>query len=390
MRRMNRRLLRYLIPALALAAGALAVRCGPSLWRDYTAALSRRSAPLYAPRERMAGGNEPPAPRVAPELEQLEPAALELAARYAAEHQSRALIVARHDHIVFERYFDGSGFETVTDSQMFTPLLGALATGVAISHRRIGWPEEPLGLLLTEWRSDPRGQITVGNLLAQSSGLAPEGGLDAVEDLRQAVLSLPAAGPPGATRLEQAADPQLLALALERATGVPYAGYLSTTLWRRLGAADAWWWLDHPGGMPHAACCLFARQGDWIRVGQMMASEGTYRGVQVIRPGWVSYLRTPSKGDPDFGRFVRIASTPDTGGEPYAARDSYRISGRGGHRLWIVPSLGLVILCTGPAQGRDAQWEDSRIPNLVIRAARDFTPPPVQPGAALSTIVPGH
>jgi len=261
---------------------------------------------------------------------------------------------------------------------------------VALSHRRIGWPEEPLGLLLAEWRSDPRGLITIGNLLTESSGLAPEGGLDGAADLTRAVLALPAAATPGVTRVEQAADPQLLALALERATGVRYADYLSTTLWRRLGSADAWLWLDHPGGTPHAACCLFARQGDWIRVGQMMAGEGTYRGTQVIRPGWVSYLRTPAKSDPDYGRFLRVANTPDAGNEPYAARDTYRIAGRGGHRLWIVPSLGLVILCTGPAQGRDAQWDDARIPNLVIRAARDFTPPPVQPGAELSTIVPGH
>ena len=66
--------------------------------------------------------------------------------RYAGEHGSRALLVSRHDHIVFERYWRGTDFDTLGDAQGFTPLLAVLATGVAISHRRIGWPDEPVGL----------------------------------------------------------------------------------------------------------------------------------------------------------------------------------------------------------------------------------------------------
>ena len=380
---------KILFPLLAAVLAVALAAFGPAAWRHYLGALARRSAPLYAPRERLTGGNEPPAPRVAPELEQLDAQALEAAARYAAAHGSLALIVSRHDHIVFERYFAGSSFETVSEGQMFTPLLGVLATGVALSHRRIGWPDEPVGLLVPQWRDDPRGQITVRNLLQQSSGLAP-GGLDEVQDLPGAVLARPLAGEPGTSRVDQPVDAQLLALALERATGQRYADYLSVTLWRRLGAADAWLWLDHAGGTPHAYCCLFAHQGDWIRLGQMMARDGTYRGEQVIRPGWIDLLRVPSKGDPDYGGGLYLAARPAGSSEPYAAHDTFSVAGRGGHRLWIVPSMGLAILCTGPAGGRDAQWDDTRIPNLVMRGARDYTPPPVQPGSALSNIVPGH
>ena len=57
------------------------------------------------------------------------------------------------------------------DAQSFTPLLAALATGAALSHR-LGWPDEPIGLLISEWRNDPRGAITIRNLLQSASGLA--------------------------------------------------------------------------------------------------------------------------------------------------------------------------------------------------------------------------
>ena len=156
-----------------------------------------------------------------------------------------------------------------------------------------------------EWGADARGAITVRNLMQMSSGLAPQASLE-VPDLTAAVLSRPLAGSPGVTRVEQPADPQLLALALERATQQRYAEYLSTVLWRRLGAADAWLWLDHPGGTAHADCCMFAHQGDWIRVGQLLLRDGNYRGTEVIRRGWVSLMRAPAKSDPDFGSFLRV------------------------------------------------------------------------------------
>lgn len=382
------------LPKPAVLAGAcivlaLAALYGPSQWQHYLAALTRRSAALYEPRERVTGDEQPLAPRVAPAQELLDPQSLEDAASYAAQHGSRALIVARHEYLVFERYWQGTNFATLSDAQSFTPLLAALATGVAIQHRRIGWPDEPLSLLLKEWRADPRGAITIRNLMQHSSGLAPEEELQGSSDLTAAVLSRPLAGPPGVTRLDQPSDAQLLALALERATGARYADYLSVTLWRRLGAADAWLWLDRPGGTAHADCCMFARQGDWIRLGEMMVSDGTYRGVQVIRPGWVSLMRIPAKSDPDFGSMVQVGPRPAPGSEAYASRDVFVVTGRGGNRLWLVPSMQLVILCTGEPGGRDARWQDARIPNLIIQGARDYLPPAPVPGD-LSSVVPGH
>jgi CubicO group peptidase (beta-lactamase class C family) len=381
------RLTAAVLAALVLL-GVLAAY-GPAAWRSYLDALSQRSAPLYQPRERVTGGNEPPAPRVAPALEQLDPQALESAASYAGAHGSRALIVARNDHIVFERYWGGTQFDTVSDGQDFTALLAVLATGVAVSHRRIGWPDEPLSLLVTEWREDPRGAITVRNLMQRSSGLAPGADLRGSADLTATVLGIPLQGLPGVARVPRPSDAQLLALALERATGERYAQFVSTALWRRLGAADAYLWLDHPGGLPHADCCMFARQGDWIRVGQLLVRDGAYRGQQLMRPGWVTFMRTPARSDADFGSFVRVSLRPSARGEPYAARDAFAVGEEGGNRMWIVPSLQLAIVCTGPAQGRAADWDEVRIPNLIIGAARDQAPAAAAPGE-VSALVPGH
>jgi hypothetical protein len=56
----------------------------------------------------------------------------------------------------------------------------------------------------------------------------------------------------------------------------------------------------------------------------------------------------------------------------------------------VVPSMHLAILRMGHLTRHASDWDDSRIPNLIIRGARDYLPPQARPGADISKIVPGH
>jgi CubicO group peptidase (beta-lactamase class C family) len=383
-----------------LVLGALAAFMGsPLFWERYLGAHTQarvRVPAWYQPRERVAGADQPPAPRVVPELESLESQALTAAAAYAAAHGSLALIVARHDHIVFERYWQGSGFDTLTDAQSLTRLLAALATGSAISHRKIGWPDEPIAYIVRELAHDRRGAITISNLMQLSSGLEPPAASGAPwgaaaralfgTDIVAAALARPLTGVPGEIRAPQPADPQLLSLALERATGERYASYLSQALWRRIGASDAWLYLDRPAGAAHADCCMLARQGDWIRVAELLLGDGNYRGYEIIRPGWVQAMRMPARANHDYGAYLRLSAAAAS--EPYVAPDTYAVDNDGGNRLWLIPSLHIAVLCTAD-RPRGADFDDARIPNLIVGGTRDFVPPSARPGE-LSKIVPGH
>jgi CubicO group peptidase (beta-lactamase class C family) len=391
---------------LIVIVALVALTCGrePIFWKRYVLALSGSRGPdssLYQPRERIAGGNEPPAPRVAPELEALDRKALETAAAYAAASDSSALIVTRHDHIVFEKYWHGTGFDTVADGQSFTRLVVALAVGAALSRRQIHWPDEPLGNFIAEWHDDPRGAITVSQLLKMSSGLkAPEPSLNPWStsvraalgpDVFAAALTEPLASKPGSAWVEQSADPQLLAAVIERASGARFADFVSQEIWRRIGAGDAWLWLDRAGGTAHADCCMLARQGDWIRIAELLVKDGNYRGDEVIRPGWIARMLVPAKGNMAYGSYVRLGKANEAGTEPYAVDDLFVVEGTSGNRLWLVPSMHLAILRMAATRRRAAaDWDDARIPNLIIRGARDYRPPQARPGADISKIVPGH
>jgi CubicO group peptidase (beta-lactamase class C family) len=332
------------------------------------------------------GGNQPPAPRESPAAEQLDTAALQAAADYAEKQQSRALIVTRHGYIVFEKYWQGSNLDTVVESAGLGRVVAALATGVAISDRKIGWPDEPIGYLIPAWSKDPRGEITVRNLLQMSSGLGSSTSPYSTNIIGR-YLNLPSEAPPGTRWLDQGVDPDLLAYVVQKATGQPYAQYLSQAIWARIGAGDASLWLDGPGGDAHVDAGFFARQGDWLRVAELLLQNGNYQGDEVIVPRWVPQLLQPVKSNPNYGSYVRLGTRPAPGMSPYATEDVFVVEG-GGNRLWLVPSVQIAILRTGGQPASD--WDDGRIPNLIIRGAHDFVPAAARPGADIRQLVPNH
>jgi CubicO group peptidase (beta-lactamase class C family) len=368
-----------------VVAAVLVISRDPPYWLGRMgvpiSAGAARSDSSYTPREVLKGSNQPPPPHVSPAEEQLDIAALQAAADYAETQQSKALIVTRHGYIVFEKYWQGSNLDTVVDSHGLGRVLAALATGVAISERKIGWPDEPVGYLVPAWSKDPRGEITIRNLLQLSSGL----GSSATSYSASRAFDLPLGAKPGTRWLDQNADSDLLGSVIHRTTGQAYTDYVSQAIWARIGAGDASVWLDSAATDPHVDTGFFARQGDWLRVGELLLNKGNYQGDEVIVPRWVPELLQPTKANPSYGSYIRLGAEP--GMSPYASNDVFVVDG-GGNRMWLVPSLQIAILRTGaqPASG----WDDGQIPNFIIRGAHDFVPPEARPGADVRSLVPNH
>jgi CubicO group peptidase (beta-lactamase class C family) len=254
-----------------------------------------------------------------------------------------------------------------------------LATGAAIGEHKIAWPDEPLGYLVPAWSNERRGEITVRNLLQLSSGLGPSYG--------GSYVALPVSVPPGTRWLDQDADPDLLAYAIQHVTGRAYADYLSQAIWARIGAGDASLWSQEGGAVPHAGIGFRARQGDWLRVGELLLGNGNYQGDEVLLPRWVPELLKPARANPHYGSYLHLGAHAEPGMSPYASPDVYVVEG-GGNRMWLVPSLQLAILRTGDSTGPG--WDDGRIPNLIINGARDFVPAGARPGSDLRQLVPNH
>ena len=381
----------------------------PLYWKRRALSLVYSPADLpasyYEPSETIEGSDGPSSPRVTPEEENLDPAAVQAAVDFAESHSTSALIVGRHGHIVFEKYWGDASFDTVIDAGAFNSTLTALMVGMAIDDRKIALTSEPVANYIESFHERNRATVTLEDLLHMTSGLGINQGEGAgagtgntvgavanrgtvntsaipihdqlAHDIRGQCLDLDRTAAAGSRWQPKACDPQLLAHIIERASGQQYSAYVSEKLWKRIGAGDAQLMLDHAGGTAHASCCLRARQGDWMRIAQLLVNDGKFEGEQILPPGWVRTMLTPSKANPRFGYQVWRGEPfvpGEDSSEPYAQDDTFVLKGNGKTRLWLVPSMSLSILRVGTDDESDASWDDSQIPNLIIRGASDYRP----------------
>jgi CubicO group peptidase (beta-lactamase class C family) len=312
--------------------------------------------------------------------------ALAEAQAYAEEFDSLAFLVARNGVLELEYYGPGQDRTTIIDSQsMHKGLLGVVAT-VALDQGFIPSVDTPVANYIPAWAEDERSAITVGQLLEMASGLAQvEFGTSAFapgqrlffgDDLDGPVNGIPLALEPGTAFDFNHVNSQALHAVLTGTTGMSYAAFVREYLWDSIGAGFAQVRLDHEDGTARIFCCVQTRPMDWMRLGVMLANGGRMDDTQVISKEWVTRLMTGTALNPNFGFHVwlgspysgsRLVSEPQNRrapvSAPFLADDVMYVEGRGGQRLYVVPSTGLVAYRAGRI---DFAWDDAKIMNILL------------------------
>ena len=365
----------------------------PWFWRRYANFFRDVSQEVgLRPFEVVRGDNSLALPVVPEDLRTIGGDALQAAIDYAKEFSSFALLVVRRERLELEWYAEGWNRQRLTESQSMHKTLMGVLVGVAIEEGHIRSVEDPIGLYIDEWQGDPRGEISLRQLLQMSFGLSRGSfslnpfatDLDWLfsGDSVASLLAKPLAEDwrPGERHEYNDFNAELLGLVIERASGLRYAEYLETRLWRPMGGDRAQVWLDREGGQAHTSCCLATPAIDWARVGVMLLNGGAVNGHRIVPSSWIEEMTTPSPNaywygyqtwlgydDPPFP--PGSGSTQPIASEPYRARDTFLTWGRGQQHVWVIPSHELVIVRLGPALGRNPikpGFDVPRIPNLII------------------------
>jgi CubicO group peptidase (beta-lactamase class C family) len=345
------------------------------------------SSGWYTPTVDIGKGPGAPLRTAKPGERSVEAAALDGALAYAQDKNTYGLIVAHRGAIQLEYYKDGFGPERLLDSQSMHKPLAAIVTMAAVADGRLSL-DDPLAKFIPRWHEDARGAITVRDVLYMQTGLVepqyeekfdnPAFRMFITTRLEDAVLALQLEEPPGTHFRSHYAATQLLQFVIERATGKRYADYLRERLWSPLGGGLARVRLDRPHGNAQVFCCLQARPRDWLRVGLMLAGGGQYDGRTVLPPDAIPQLTTPSTMNPNFAMQqiwlgspysrVRMADSrnPKRGlpmSAPFLADDVFYLEGRGGQRVYVVPSRELVVVRQGEIR---MEWDDAAFLNGLI------------------------
>jgi CubicO group peptidase (beta-lactamase class C family) len=371
------------LPALSGAYGLY--------WKRYAGAFTTN--PLnpafswYEPMETVRGGEAGPPPPAEPGGPALRPEALEEAVQYARGHNSDSLIVLHGGRVVVEQYWNMKKPASLWGVHSLTKTLTAILIGHAIADGHIASVDVPAASFIPEWRDTGKRAITLRHLLNMTSGLQESFNFAPTSarmrrvmgtDIIPPNLETEVAGAPGQKFSHANPNPQLLGIILERATGRRFADYLAEKFWQPIGARNALLFLDRPGGMAHTDCCMWSTPMDWARVGEALRTRGVFAGRQVIPAGWVDEMLKPAGAYPNYGMQLwlgreyekerrydpDIATFANFHSEPFAAPDVFFLDGLGRQRVYVIPSKELVIVRAGRD---DPDWDDAKLPNLLIR-----------------------
>ena len=148
-----------------------------------------------------------------------------------------------------------------------------------------------------------------------------------------------------------------LALALLRVWRRPLPEVLKARVMDPIGASDTWRWngyrnsfvmvdgkrMQSVSGGGHWGGGMWISARDQARFGLLSLARGRWDGDQVVSDQWVTMATTPGKLRPTYG-FMNW--TLNTGGAlmPGAPEDSFYHSGAGTNRIWVLPSLSMVVV----------------------------------------------
>ena len=243
------------------------------------------------------------------------------------------------------------------DVRSITKSMVAVLWGITDSGRAVPPLTTPvLDLLpaLADLRNGGRERITVADMLCMRSGLAwdesggysrwtnDEKGLIWRGDRTRYVLERQLAAPPGTLFNYNGGLTAVLGQLLEEQTGSSLQEYAGQWLFAPLGIRN-WEWVADIRGRTRAFTGLRLRPRDLARLGRLMLQGGEWQGRQIVPEAWVRTLLSPcATGGEEFGYHWWSGNVFVRGKEVRW----HGAHGNGGQRLFIVPSLDLVVVMT--------------------------------------------
>jgi CubicO group peptidase (beta-lactamase class C family) len=294
---------------------------------------------------------------------------------------TQAIVIVYRDRIIAERYAD-----TFSDK---TPLLGWSMTK-SVTNALVGIlvKQKKLDIMkpapLPAWKSpgDPRGAITLDQMLRMSSGLdfvEIYGPLKDVTDMLYGSKSMAdfAAAKPLRTKPDtewyySSGTANIIARIIRDTVGGTLASvynFARKQLFDRIGMYSAVIEPDASGSFVGSSY-MFATARDWARFGVLIKNDGVWKGVRILPEGWVKYSTTPTPLAPkgEYGAHFWLnrgnKNNPADRVFPSLPRDLVYLSGFNQQIVAIIPSRDLVVVRLGVTH--DDSWDDDAFIKEVI------------------------
>lgn len=236
--------------------------------------------------------------------------------------ETRALVVMHAGEVAAERYGPGYGPETRFVSWSMAKTVTAVMIGMLVADGRLRLDQSPP---VPRWQrpGDPRGEITLRQLLQMRSGLRhTEAGsvpyessevrmlfLDGRDDMADFAESQPLEAEPGA-KFEYSSSTTVIladiaARVLTRSSDPDtrrkaVADFLQARLFGPLAMDSMVLEFDRHGTLIGGSL-IHGTARDWAKFGEFLRHKGSFRGSQIVPRKWIEFMTRESPRADDYG-----------------------------------------------------------------------------------------
>ncbi len=319
-----------------------------------------------------------------------------LAIAFEPGSTTTAFLVAHKGRLIAERYGGGAHRDMQLQAWSMGKTLTAMMIGRLIEMGELEL-HQPAPVRSWQRDGDPRGDITIADLLQMSSGLAfsaswapdyhPDHGYPdhaymytSGVDVFHLATSRPAAAPRATVGAYKNGDTLVLGHIVREAVEASGGRYLSwpqRALFDQLGIRRLVLETD-PYGNFITTGNVFGTARDWLRLGMLLLADGVCDGERLLAPGFVDFMRTPAPAwrgrywteagppgweDSIYGGQLWLNRYPPADRWPLPA-DTCFMLGMGGQYTFVIPSMQTVIVRMGDVLGAPASGR-GRLPDAL-------------------------
>lgn len=293
--------------------------------------------------------------------------------------RTRAVIVLHNGEIVAEQYANGITKDTKLMGWSMTKSITSALTGILVKEGKLK-VDEPAPV--TEWKdaNDPRHNITLKNILQQTTGLDFLEDYTKSSDATKMLFQKASMGTytayhrqkdkPGTVFYYSSGNTNLLSRIIRETVGEnDYHAFPYEQLFYKIGMYNTILEPDASGTFVGSSYCYGVAR-DWARFGLLYLNDGVYNGERILPEGWVKQTVTPAnaakRGEYGYQFWLNAGekNNPSNRLYPHCPTDMYYCDGYEGQYVFIIPSKNLVIVRLGLTQN-DGFDADQFVANVV-------------------------
>ena len=224
-----------------------------------------------------------------------------------------ALIVIRHDSILFEQYYNGYSRDSKSMHFSINKAIMSVLTAIAVKEGKIDGFNQEISDFIPMYADDERGTVTIGNLLNMNTGFDCNDYGDQLRFIRLYYSKTPQKfmkhrklkHSPGDHFAYSSFTTMLLGICLEKATGKPINEYMEEKLWKKIGTTYDASMSTFEDGTAMAWGGLTSYPIDLVKFARLILNRGHWDREEIIPEYYIDECKDRSEGKGKVWRYSK-------------------------------------------------------------------------------------